>query len=82
MTTSGDYLAGYSGTAGTSTYTLTAPEGLIVEGYSFDFANTNNDNSYSLTLNINGKSYTSSSTTQHVEVSGLEERIATFTQSA
>ena len=81
MTISGDYLAGYSGTAGSSTYTLTAPEGLIIESYSFDFANTNNDNSYSLTLNINGKSYTSSATAQHVEVSGLEERVATFTQS-
>lgn len=81
MTASGDYIAGYSGTAGSSTYTLTAPEGLIIEGYSFDFVNTNNDGSYSLTLNVNGKSYTSSATKQHIDVSGLEERVATFTQS-
>ena len=81
MTSSGDYLAGYSGTSGSSTYTLTAPEDFIVAGYSFDFANTNNDASYALTLNINGKSYTSSATTQHIEVSGLEERTATFSQS-
>ena len=81
MTASGDCIAGYSGTAGSSTYTLTAPEGLIIEGYSFDFVNTNNDASYSLTLNVNGKTYTSSATTQHIDVSGLEERVATFTQS-
>lgn len=81
MTTAGDHIAGYSGQSGSSTYTLTAPEDFIVEGYSFDFANTDNDASYSLTLSINGKSYTSSGTTQHVEVSSLEERVATFTQS-
>lgn len=81
MTAKEDFIAGYSGTAGSSTYTLTAPEGFIIAGYSFDFANTDNDTSYSLTLNINGKSYTSSATAQHVEVSGLEERVATFTQS-
>ena len=81
MTTSGDYIAGYSGTAGSSTYTLTSPEDFIVAGYSFDFVNTNNDASYALTLNVNGKSYTSSATTQHIEISGLEERTATFTQS-
>ena len=81
MTKSGDNLAGYSGQSGTSTYTLTAPEGFIVAGYSFDFANTDSDTSYSLTLNVKGKSYTSSATVQHIEVSELEERVATFTQS-
>ena len=80
MTTAGDHIAGYSGQSGSSTYTLTAPEDFIVEGYSFDFVNTT-DEGYALTLSINGKSYTSSATTQHVEVSGLEERVATFTQS-
>ena len=80
MTTAGDHIAGYSGQSGSSTYTLTAPEDFIVEGYSFDFVNTT-DEDYALTLSINGKSYTSSATTQHVEVSGLEERVATFTQS-
>ncbi len=81
MTPSGDNIAGYSGTAGSSTYTITAPEGFIVEGYRFDFANTGGDASYSLTLNIGGKTYTSSATMQHIDVSGLEERVATFTQS-
>ncbi|MBR3860191.1 MAG: exo-alpha-sialidase [Bacteroidaceae bacterium] len=81
MTSKEGFIAGYSGTAGSSTYTLTAPDDFIVAGYSFDFANTDNDASYTLTLNINGKSYTSSTIAQHVEVTGLEERIATFTQS-
>lgn len=80
MTTSGDYIVGYTG-AGRSIYTLTAPEGFVIEGYSFDFANTNGDNSYSITLNIGDKSYASSATTQYVEVYGLGERIVTFTQS-
>ncbi len=81
MTSKEGFIAGYSGTAGSSTYTLTAPDDFIVAGYSFDFANTDNDASYTLTLNINGKSYTSSTIAQHVEVTELEERIATFTQS-
>ena len=80
MTTSGDYIVGYTG-AGRSIYTLTAPEGFVIEGYSFDFANTNGDNSYSITLNIGDKSYASSATTQYVEVYGLGERVVTFTQS-
>ena len=82
MTTSGDYLAGYSGTSGSSTYTLTAPDGFIIEGYSFDFVNTDNDASYELTLNVNNSKYTSSAIKQSIiPVNGLEERVATFTQS-
>lgn len=80
MTTEGDNIAGYSGLTGSSTYTLTAPSGYSVAGYSFDFANTNADASYALTLNVEGNTYTSSAETQHVAVEGLTERIATFTQ--
>ena len=77
----GDNIAGYSGTAGNCTYTLTAPEGLCVASYSFDFVNTDSD-SYSLTLTAGGKSYTSSSTKQSVSVNIEEpQRTATFTQS-
>lgn len=82
MTTSGDYIAGYSGQSGTSTYALTAPEGLVVAGYSFDFVNTGNDGSYSLTLTAEGKSYTSSATAQSVNVEVAEPaRTVSFTQS-
>ncbi|MBQ2122790.1 MAG: exo-alpha-sialidase [Bacteroidaceae bacterium] len=81
MTTSGDYIAAYSGTSGNCTHTLTAPQGMVVAGYSFDFVNTNNDASYSLNLVVDGKTYNTSAEQQHVEVSGLTERMATYTQS-
>lgn len=81
MTTSGDYIAGYSGQSQSNTYTLTAPEGMAVVAYSFDFANTGNDSGYALELNVGGKKYTSSATVQSVNVE-IEEpaRITTFTQ--
>ncbi len=81
MQASGDYIAGYSGQSGTCTYTLTAPEGLVVAGYSFDYVNTNNDNSYALTLNVEGKSYTSSATAQHLDIEVAEPaRMVSFSQ--
>ena len=82
MTTSGDYIAGYSGQSGTSSYTLTAPEGLVIKGYGFDYVNTNNDGSYTLTLTAEGGNYTSSATEQHLEVEVAEPaRTVYFTQS-
>ena len=82
MSTSGDYIAGYSGQSGTSSYTLTAPEGLVIKGYSFDYVNTNNDGSYTLTLTAEGNNYTSSATTQHLDVEVAEPaRTVYFTQS-
>ena len=81
MTTSGDYIAGYSGQSGTCTYTLTAPEGMVVKGYSFDYANTNNDGSYELTLSVEGGTYTSSAEVQHLSVEVAEPaRTVSFTQ--
>lgn len=82
MTTSGDYIAGYSGLSGTSTYTLAAPEGLVVYAYSFDYVNTNNDSSYSLTLTAEGETCTSSATEQHLSVEVAEPaRTVSFVQS-
>lgn len=81
MTTSGDYIAGYSGQSGSSTYTITAPEGLAVKGYSFDYVNTNNDGSYTLTLTVEGGTYTSSAEAQHLSVEVAEPaRMVSFTQ--
>ena len=81
MTTSGDYIAGYSGLSGACTYTLTAPEGLVVKGYSFDYVNTNNDGSYELTLSVEGGTYTSSADVQHLSVEVAEPaRMVSFTQ--
>ncbi len=81
MTTVGDYIAVYSGTSGNCTHTLTAPQGYAVAGYSFDFVNTNNDGSYSLNLVVDGTTYKTSASVQHVEVSGLTERMTSYTQS-
>lgn len=82
MTTSGDYIAGYSGQSGNCSYTLTAPEGLVIKGYSFDYVNTNNDGSYALTLAAGGKNYTSSATVQHLDVEVADPaRTVYFTQS-
>ena len=74
-------IAGYSGSSGTCTYTLSAPSGYVIEGYAFDFANTSGDNSYELTFNVNGATYKSKAEKQHVAVSGLEERTTQFVQS-
>ena len=73
-------IAGYSGSSGTCTYTLSAPTGYVIEGYSFDFANTTGDNSYELTLTVQGTTYKSKAEQQHVAVSGLEERTTQFSQ--
>ncbi len=81
MTTSGNYIAGYSGQSGTCTYTLTAPEGMVVKGYSFDYANTNNDGSYELTLSVEGGTYASSAEVQHLSVEVAEPaRMVSFSQ--
>ena len=79
MTIENGYISGASGTSGTSTYTITAPEGMVVTGYSFDFVNHASLKGTE-TLNVGGNSYTSSSSEQHVSVSGLKERTASFTQ--
>ena len=81
MTTENGSIAAYSGTSGSCTHTLTAPQNCVVAAYSFDFKNTGGDGSYSLNLNVNNKAYKTSATTQHVEVSGLSERMATYNQS-
>lgn len=81
MTTSNDCIAGYSGQSESSTYTLTAPDGMVVAGYSFDFVNTTTTENYELTLSIDGSTYKSSATSKNVSVT-LDEpaRVATFTQ--
>ncbi len=80
MQGSDDNIVCYTGT-GSCTYSITAPAGFNVYAYSFEFVNHNRDASYSLALSVNGETYNSSATTQKIEVSGLEERVATFTQS-
>lgn len=79
MTTEDGYISGASGTSGTSTYTLTAPQGFVIAGYSFDFVNHATLTGTEV-LTVDGKQYTSSATAQHVSVTDLKERTATFTQ--
>lgn len=81
MTTENGYIAVSSGSIKSCTHTLTAPDGCVVAGYSFDFVNTGNDNSYSLTLNVKGTTYNSSTTKQSVKVADLDERTAMYVQS-
>lgn len=78
MTADGDLIRGHSGTSFTCTYTLTAPEGYCVAAYSFDA--TGYQGNSNETLVVDGKSHKIGSTATHIEVTGLEERIATFTQ--
>lgn len=80
MTIENGYIAAHSGTSNNCTLTLTAPEGMCVAGYSFDFANRSSNASATERLTIDGKTYTSSSSTQHVDVVDLKERMASFQQ--
>ena len=62
-----DELAGYSGVKKSSTYTITAPEGYLVTDIKFDYVNTD-AGSHTLSLNIDGNSYTSSSAKQELKI--------------
>ena len=81
MKAADDYIAGYSGQSGSSTYTITAPEGLVVAGISFGYVNTD-EGTHTINLAIDGKNFTSSSTPSTLAVE-IEDpaRIFTFTQS-
>lgn len=73
-------ISGYSGTSGSSTYTITAPEDMCIVAYSFDFVNTDSD-TYSLTLTAGGTTYNTSTTKQSVNVTIEDpQRVASFTQ--
>ena len=67
MTTSGGYIAGYSGQSQSSTYTITAPQGWMVTGIEFGYVNTDTG-THTISLSIDGKTYTSSSTKQSLKV--------------
>ena len=80
MTASGDYIAGYSGTSQSSTYTLTVPEGYVVTNICFGYKNTDTG-SHTLNLSIEGRTLTSTSTLQNISIDIEEpERTITFTQ--
>lgn len=67
-------------TGGSScTYTITAPVGYNVTGFSFDAVNLNGG-TFHQTITAGEQTITTTATPQHFEVSGLEERTAAFVQ--
>ncbi len=77
MTSKDGYVVGYVGSQVTScTYTLSAPVGYFITGWSMDFVQ--HQNKAAITLEAGGKAYTSTTESQHVAVSGLNKRTATF----
>ena len=67
MTTSGNNIAGYSGLSQSSTYTITAPQGWMVAAIRFEYVNTD-AGTHTLSLEIDGKTYTSSSTKNSLDI--------------
>ncbi len=65
MTWSGDNLQLMTGTAGSSTYSLTAPAGYTITDWSFTFANDGHENALSLTMD-DGTPYTTSKTARTI----------------
>ena len=81
MTTSGDNIAGYSGQSQSSTYTITAPEGYMVKRIRFGYVNTDTG-THSLSLAIDGNTYTSTSTQKELDVTVSDpQRTFSFVQS-
>ena len=81
MTTSNGYIAGYSGQSQSSTYTITAHTGWMVTGLQFDYVNTDTG-THTISLSIDGKSYTCSSTKQSLKVNVSDpQRSFQFVQS-
>ena len=81
MTTSNGYIAGYSGQSQSSAYTITAPTGWMVTGIEFGYVNTDTG-THTISLSIDGKTYTSSSTKQSLKVKVADpQRVFSFVQS-
>ena len=75
MTWSSTTLRIESGQLPPCTYTLSAPEGYVIDSYAFDFkANTTTTN----TLTVGGTQYTTSQTVQHAAVTNVNAQKASF----
>ena len=67
-----------TGTAGSSTYTLTAPAGYVISDYTFTFTNSSG-NTTGLTLTMdNGQAYTTKSTPQTISAEGQKAYSVSF----
>ena len=69
MAWAGNNVQMMTGTAGSSTYTLTAPAGYVISDYSFTFTNSGHTTGLTLTMD-NGQAYTTKSTPQTISASG------------
>ncbi len=78
MNWNGNNIQLMTGTAGSATYTLTPPNGYIIEDYSFTFVNGGHNTGITLTMD-NGKTYTSSATEQTISVTGKQLTNMSFT---
>lgn len=67
-----------TGTASNATYTLTPPEGYVIEDYSFTFINNSHSTALTLTMN-NGKVYSTSSKNQTISAQGQRLYTLSFT---
>ena len=66
-----------TGSAGTSTYTLTAPTGYVIAEYSFTFANNGHDTGLSLTMD-NGAVYTTSKNARTISGNNMKASTVSF----
>ena len=70
-----DCLVAYVGSSG-STYAITVPEGYVITGWSMDFCL--NEANTTIQLVAGGTTYDVTTADQHVAVTGLKDRTATF----
>lgn len=67
-----------TGTAGSATYTLSAPGGYVITEYSFTFANNNHDTALTLTMD-NGTAKQTSTTAQTISAKNIKLSSVAFT---
>lgn len=78
MAWAGNNIQMMTGTAASSTYTLTAPAGYVISDYTFTFTNSSG-NTTGLTLTMdNGQEYTTKSTPQTVSAQGQKAYSVSF----
>ena len=77
MNWSGNNVQMMTGTAGRSTYTLTAPAGYVITAYSFTFANNGHNTGLDLTMD-NGAAYTTTTTAQTISANNQKVSSMSF----
>ncbi len=70
----------YSGQSGTCSVAFVAPAGYVVKSYSFDHKLRSDNQTASITLNVNGANYTCAVGNQHVDATAPTDGQAMFTQ--